>query len=396
LPRLLPGIFAVCDRGRVRVTQKAAQRFVWFADGRVLAITSAADDERLGTWLVARGLLDKRSLHEALTFRSPSERLGAALQRHGMLAGETVSQELEVLTFTLAGKLLFENGTFDTDLTTVLPDDAAIVDYSPEPLFVLAARRAHDTDQLERVAGGVRRWVAVPGAASWEGDVDLQGLERQLMSSLGQPRSLAELQSDLAESGRHVARALVCLAVLGLVRELTGAPLADVAQTPYPAANPRLKALLSGIEPHPQRTLAARLRAGDALDADTAEDAKQQALAMLRAGGDRRQAQKLLAAALDVVPDASCLTVLAELEMHNPLWRARALERLKQAVVLAPQHTAAWLALANYWSLRLQPDKQRRCLEKILAYEPNHREARSALGLLESAEPGFSPGSARS
>ena len=76
------------------------------------------------------------------------------------------------------------------------------------------------------------------------------------------------------------------------------------------------------------------------------------------------------------------LTVLAELEMHNPLWRPRALERLKQATAMAPKHTSAWLALANYWSLRLQPDKQRRCLERILSYEPLNREARQTLDLL--------------
>ena len=38
---------------------------------------------------------------------------------------------------------------------------------------------------------------------------------------------------------------------------------------------------------------------------------------------------------------------------------ARALERLRQATELQPTCTEAWLALANYWSLRGAPDKQR-------------------------------------
>jgi len=103
----------------------------------------------------------------------------------------------------------------------------------------------------------------------------------------------------------------------------------------------------------------------------------------LREGGDPREALKLLSRAVEVAPDPDSLTVLAELEIHNPLWRPRALERLKQATTMAPQHTNAWLALANYWSLRLQPDKQRRCLEKVLSYEPRNEEARKTLEMLE-------------
>lgn len=383
LPLLLPSLLLAYPTGRVRVTQGASQRYLWFAEGRVLAITSALEDERLGSWLVARGLIEKRALQDALGRQLPGQRLGTMLVARRLISGELVSQELEVLTFTLAGRLLVEGGTYEVEHPTTLPDDAVVVDFLPEPLFALAARRAQDTGQLERLAGGSRRWVAAAGAASWEGDVELLGLERAVIAALGRPASLAELQVKLGQTTRQVSRAVVCLAVLGLARELTASPQPEVVARPFPAANARLRQLLSQVDPTAQHGPAVVASCAQELDVEAAEDRKQEALTMLRSGGDPRRAQKLLAAAVEVVPDAACLTVLAELEMHNPLWRARALERLKQAVVLAPKHTAAWLALANYWSLRLQPDKQRRCLEKILAYEPGNQEARSAVELLE-------------
>jgi hypothetical protein len=385
LPRLLTAIFASSARGRLRVSQGAAQRFVWFSDGRVLAITSALDEERLGPWLVARGYVDNKSLQEALTFRTRGERIGRALERYGMISGETVSQELEMLTLTLAAKLLFEGGTYETDRDTFLPGDVAIVDYSPEPLFVLAARRVHETGQIERAVGGERRWMAVPNAASWDGDVELEGLERYLLLRLTKPAAAFELGAALSESAGQVSRALATLVILGLVRELTSSATSAGRADFYPRANPHLKELLMQIDPDPKRTLARRTETGEILDSHTAEEQKQQALTLLREGGDERRAHKMLLAAVEVVPDAASLTVLAELEMHNPLWRARALERLKQAVAMSPQYTVAWLALANYWSLRMQPDKQRRCIEKILAYDPNNREAKSVVALLDES-----------
>jgi tetratricopeptide (TPR) repeat protein len=167
-----------------------------------------------------------------------------------------------------------------------------------------------------------------------------------------------------------------------------GSVLKEDGKVEFPPASPRLRQLLAQVDPHPTRkvagpTVVVAPGKEQALDPEQAEQNKERAYAMLGQGGDPRAAHKLLAQAVEVVPDATALTVLAELELHNPLWRPRALDRLKLATTLAPQHTGAWLALANYWSLRAQPDKQRRCLEKVLAYDPKNQEARQTLELLE-------------
>jgi tetratricopeptide (TPR) repeat protein len=112
-----------------------------------------------------------------------------------------------------------------------------------------------------------------------------------------------------------------------------------------------------------------------------AED-KRAARELVTSGGDKRAAYRLLSQAVEVAPDAESLAMMAEIEVANPLWRQRALDHFKQALEIEPRMTSAWLGLGNYWSLRGQPDKQCRCLEKILVYDPRNDEVRRALDLL--------------
>lgn len=392
IPRLVSGLLNQHARGRIQVNQGPAERLVWFEDGRIMAITSGLEDEKLGSWLVARGQLDRRTVDDTLRFKTRHQRFGSLLVEQGRIDAEALCRELELLTVNLAARLMFEAGTYLAEEDWSLPADALAIDYEPLALFTAALRRVPDTGQLERLTGGERTWVAGPGANPASLDCEIGGLEKLLLEQCATPRSLVELLSVAPQQPREVTRALACLAIHGLVFEHSNpqALAQQAAEPAFPPANPRLRELLAQIEPGHRRKVGTPSAQGGAtavLDSDQAEDHKQRAYQVLRDGGDPRQAHKLLAKAVEVVADAGALTVLAELEMHNPLWRPRALERLKQAVAIDPRHTGAWLALANYWSLRLEPDKQRRCLEKILLYEPGHREARQTLDLLGATRP---------
>lgn len=102
----------------------------------------------------------------------------------------------------------------------------------------------------------------------------------------------------------------------------------------------------------------------------------------LLARNEPRKAFKLLEELVTRIPDPEALLMLAKIELDRPTTQQQALEHLRQATAGNPQLTEAWLLLANFWSLRGQPDKQRRCLEKILSYDPRNRDARDAIELL--------------
>ncbi|HPC84529.1 MAG TPA: hypothetical protein P5234_14565 [Thermoanaerobaculaceae bacterium] len=102
----------------------------------------------------------------------------------------------------------------------------------------------------------------------------------------------------------------------------------------------------------------------------------------LVARNELRRAAKVLEEFVARTPDPEALLMLAKIELERPVTQPQALEHLRLATVANPQLTEAWLLLANYWSLRGQPEKQKRCLEKVLSYDPRNRDARDALELL--------------
>jgi tetratricopeptide (TPR) repeat protein len=98
--------------------------------------------------------------------------------------------------------------------------------------------------------------------------------------------------------------------------------------------------------------------------------------------GDLRKARLMLEQLVETAPNAEILVTLASLEIDNPKRQPDALEHIKRALEISPQLSEGWLMLANYWSLRGQPEKQKRCLEKILTYDKNNRDVRDALELI--------------
>lgn len=393
LPRLVPQLLAGCELGRLALSQGKVNRYIWFEHGRIMAITSGVEEEKLGSWLVERGQLNRRTLDDVLRFKTREQRLGSLLVERRHLSADALCQELELLTLHLAARLTFDGGTYEVEESWQLPGDAIAIDYEPSAVFSAALKHAPDTGQFEKLTGGTRTWLATPHAALADLNGDIGAIEKFLLSQLTTPKTLADLKAAMPQKPREIPRALAWLVTQGLVFDRSSSQAKASAEPVFPPANPRLRMLLTQIDPNPRRKLGSLGATSSgasqpALDYEDAEEHKTRAYEVLRNGEDPRQAHKLLAKAVEVAPDANALTVLAELEMHNPLWRPRALERLKQATVLAPQHTSAWLALANYWSLRLQPDKQRRCLERILVYEPGNREARQTLEMLADAATG--------
>jgi hypothetical protein len=395
IPSVVRRVMAGSPAGRLRVGQRGTNRFVWFEGDRVRAITSSLEEERLGSWLVARGLVGKQAMHDVLIRKPKDERFGNALIRARLIEESRLTEELGVLSLHIAGRMLFEDGSWEVEGGWEIPPDAVVLDLPGSAMFVLAIRRAPDTGQFERLAGGGRRWVAL-GVPEAEG-IELLPLERLVLTLLGGPRTLEELRESAPQQSRELPRALAILASAGQARWEGGTgpgsrPGDDEPQ--YPPASPRLREMLHLIDPEGGRRRVARHAAGGAgaggpaveltqEDLERLEEDKRQGVAILQRGGDPRLAYKLLQPAVDAVPDADHLVVLAEIEISNPLWRQRALDHLKLAMVLNPQLTPGWLALANYWGLRGQPEKQRRCLEKILVYNPANTDVLDAIDLLD-------------
>ena len=395
LPVVLRDMALRLGSGRVKVAQQAVTRYLWLVDGAVRAITSSLEQEKLGGWLVARGLLDPGVVHDALIRKTGSERFGRVLVARGLIDDRQLREELESRTITIAARMLHEEGELDPEPGIIAEPDTTVVDLGPVPLFVAAARRVPDIGQFNALARE-GRWTATPAGRAGTGGIDLMPFESYVLSQLVAPVTVEELSRRAGEAGPQVARALLVLFAAGLAVPQAEGAVSGLGgrwfRRPHPevpSANPQLREVLEQVDPESRPVFATPIPGHAVRRPPTREQLRQAdrekvtALRMLQTGVDPLKAYRLLSRAVEVSPDALALVRLAEIEVANPLWRGRALERLRRATELLPTCTQAWLALANYWGTRGQRDKQRRCLERILEYDRGNPEVRHALLLLD-------------
>ena len=90
----------------------------------------------------------------------------------------------------------------------------------------------------------------------------------------------------------------------------------------------------------------------------------------LIATGETYLAIQLLEYACAMDPRPEDLLKLAKLQMKNPLWIGRALERLRIAVEVDPTFVQGWIEIANFWKARGHTERQRKALERAVGADP--------------------------
>jgi curved DNA-binding protein CbpA len=86
--------------------------------------------------------------------------------------------------------------------------------------------------------------------------------------------------------------------------------------------------------------------------------------------GETYLAIQLLEQACALDPRPMELLKLAKLQMRNPLWIGRALDRLRVAVELNPTFVEGWIELAKFWRARGHSERQRKAIERALGADP--------------------------
>jgi len=95
--------------------------------------------------------------------------------------------------------------------------------------------------------------------------------------------------------------------------------------------------------------------------------------------GQYGEAIQLLEQAARLDPQPETLLELARLELRNPMWSQRALDRLRLALSIDARFTDGWIELATFWGKRKKKDRQRECLRRILEYDPENVQVQRAL-----------------
>lgn len=251
----------------------------------------------------------------------------------------------------------------------------------PLPSVIMEAlRRALEVAPVLELLGSDRPFTRViPSLPAY---LTLAPVESFVWERLKEAKTLSQLKALLPEQSQAIARAFAGLACAGFLQPAEQPPQRPGQAPRFPPASPQLRERLAKIARAGGLQVFAEDRELTQEELEKAHEDKEKALALLAQGGDERQAVRLLSRAVSILPDPQSLVRLAEVEVANPMWRERALAHLKQALEMDPKFTPAWLALANYWALRGDVGKQRRCLENILKYDPQNRDVREALAHL--------------
>lgn len=397
-------IIASLGTGRARMSSGAVTRHVWFDNGAVVGATSSSDDEKLGGWLVLRGMVPPQTMRETLASLPQGERLGTYLVRTNRLSPENLRKELETLTVTLICRAALAGGEMAGETGTSLPADHWSVSGPLSALLAAAIRSTDDLERLDVLLGQAPGWMA---PESQDPAVDIAGLgksERYLLSLLKRPRSLDNVRRAALIDYEDLVRGMALLAFMGMIAPCKTVNLPPPVSSSASAREQGAEAAggeaaptttarsLSGLHVANRRSVREALDALDAAEGGTAMHdldgseatgaQRHRVVALLESarqsrdsGGDRRTARQMLGRALDIFPAVAVMLTLAELEIAEPHLRSQGLDRLQRVLAKQPRSTEGWLLLARYWSERQQGEKVRACAAKILAYDPANAQA---------------------
>jgi curved DNA-binding protein CbpA len=224
--------------GRLDVVTLGDRRQLWFDAGSVQAVASDAEAEKLGTWLVAEGLLEPARMALSLLRQPDGVRYGTFLVREGLIDADRLSMALAGLAVTIVSKLLVPVATYMFVDGEPLPDDAATLDMTCADLLAAAVRRSEDLAGLETLLPAESFPTGVEDALMQFQRVQLSPQEAFLLSRIDGTMTVSQVRRVVPLPHGEMTRCLASLTATGLVtlRHEPGAPPATADAGPVPAA----------------------------------------------------------------------------------------------------------------------------------------------------------------
>ena len=241
LPPLMRELYRLLVSGRLDVTGRGATRHLWFEAGQVRAVVSEVEEEKLGKWLVGRGVLDASQMALSLLRQPEGVRFGTFLVQEGVLTVKTLEQELESLSVTIVSRMLVELGEYRFNDGVQLPMDAASIGMTTASLLAAAVRGLPSEAEAKAFINPTGYvWTAQDALLQYQ-QIQLTPQEGYVLSRVDGTSTAAQLQRLAPMPGGEFSKALAALLVAGVleIRDSSAArPLAPtrVEPTPEPAA----------------------------------------------------------------------------------------------------------------------------------------------------------------
>ncbi len=203
--------------GRLDVLTGQVRRGIFMEAGQIRAIASELEDERLGRWLVSRGLLEAHQM--ALTLlRQPDKMLyGKQLVAEGALDVERLQKELQERAVTLLSRMLFADGNYWWLPGERFTQDSLGFDMTTASLLAAALRAVTDLAPIEQLARPDSYLWASQDTLLADQQVRLIPQEAYLLSRVDGTSTLHRLRQLVPMAPADFSRAVGALVVAGLL-----------------------------------------------------------------------------------------------------------------------------------------------------------------------------------
>jgi tetratricopeptide (TPR) repeat protein len=234
-------LYRLLVSGRLDVTGRGATRHLWFEAGQVRAVVSEVEEEKLGKWLVGRGVLEASQMALSLLRQPEGVRFGTFLVQEGALTVKALERELESLSVTIVSRMLVELGEYRFHDGEQLPMDAASIGMTTASLLAAAVRGlASEAEAKQFINPNGYIWTAQDALLQYQ-QIQLTPQEGYVLSRVDGTSTAAQLQRLAPMPGGEFSKALAALLVAGVleIRDTSPArPLAPpkVEAAPQPAA----------------------------------------------------------------------------------------------------------------------------------------------------------------
>jgi tetratricopeptide (TPR) repeat protein len=236
LPPLLRELYRRLVSGRLDVTGGGATRRLWFEAGQVRAVVSDVEEEKLGKWLVGRGVLDGSQMALALLRQPEGVRFGAFLVQEGALTVKVLEHELEALSVTIVSRMLVQPGEYRFNDGERLPMDAASIGMTTASLLAASVRGVpSDADVKIFINPSGYVWTAQDALLQYQ-QIQLTPQEGYLLSRVDGTSTTAQLQRLVPMPGGEFSKALAALLVAGVLEIRENSSVRPLTPTKVEAA----------------------------------------------------------------------------------------------------------------------------------------------------------------
>lgn len=220
---LLYVLFSTAHTGVAVVHNQNAQKEVFFKEGWIVFARTTKSEERLGNFLLRKGLLSSTNLEEVVKQAQESrERLGAFLVKGGLL---TEKELLELLDFQIK-EILFDLFTWKEGefvfAEQAVEEEDVVVSYTPLDIALITARSGLDFDTFRRMIPNNKIIFRVPPYIERDkarAIVELDANERFIFSLIDGKRNIDQLIKFSGNDEVFVINILYRLVLMGLIKK---------------------------------------------------------------------------------------------------------------------------------------------------------------------------------